>query len=176
MKNISFAVLTREFKAGSEATLAKMTSFIGFVSGRIVALCNSLENGLPKYDDYVVKAFDTEKVKAELIDKSWDHIATSWCKVSNMLKAARGLGNDSMGKYEIQHASTVTLADRALSAAKTFISIVSTVTLILKTLPDKPKKKWGELLEEQKAKTANSNLPKNLQDYLDREIKKHTKK
>ena len=64
------------------------------------------------------------------------------------------------------------VASRALTRGRAFISIVSTTKLIQVTLPQAPKNNRVTLLENHIKKSANTGLPVNLSEYLNRELSK----
>eukprot|EP00959_Pyramimonas_sp_CCMP1952_P401552 8413805-Pyramimonas_sp.AAC.1 len=70
------------------------------------------------------------------------------------------------GNFEQQHSSCILVASRALKAGKTFISVASTVKLILVTLPATARSERVPLIDAQIAKAKGTDLPRNLQDFL----------
>lgn len=172
LPSTSFAQLRREFTEGISECKALLENFVGKVAARLQLACNSLENQIPDYPAYCVTVFDTEVVQKELVKKNWSFFADQWLDLSKLFGVARSLPHNVAGKFEVIHESVVTQCERALASGRTFIAVVSTVTLILATLPSAPTHKRTSLITEHLEKSKTSNLPANLSEYLELELKK----
>lgn len=170
LRPLAFSTLKKEIGAGVDQARDALDGFVGKVATRLLAMINHVENAIPKYEEYVKSQFDEEMVRKELIDKDWTWFADEWVHLSKLSSVAKVLTNDTTTKFEVQHKSTSQACDRVLAAGKTFVSVVSTVKLILVTLPASSKGTRADLIDAQLVKAKC--LPQNLIDYLNRERKK----
>ncbi|CAK0885974.1 unnamed protein product [Prorocentrum cordatum] len=146
--------------------------FVGKIAGRLTRMANSLAQSVPPYEPFVVAEFKTEVAQEELINKQWDHVAHAWVAISKVHSVAIGLNNDVVGKFQTRHSAVETLVTEAMAAAKTFVSVVSIVTLMLDTLPKTSKANWKTMIEGQIEKTKGAAIPKNLSDWMQSELKR----
>lgn len=175
LKSFAYAAVHREVIAGLDRSRELLVSFGGKVAGRCQIMANALENAIPKYESFVVTEFQTKRVQEELVDTPWNSFAADWVVLSKLYTSAKSLSNDTVGKFEIQYESVSRACERAMVAGKTFVAIVSTVTLILKTLPQTVANKRAQAILSHQEKCKSSNLPANLTEYLARELKKSSK-
>ena len=135
-------------------------------SKSIGIMTDNLRSKAAPYHDYVVKVFNTDLVKAKLVDVNWDWYAKDWVTLTKFKDACKALP-----RFEETKKTVLSDADTQLTSSRTFIAVVSTCVLILKTLPTQTKAKRNTLLSAQIAKNKNTGLPNNLMDYMNRELK-----
>ena len=173
LKCIDFLRMDREVAAAIPLCKDLLEKVLGKIAARALTMSNNLENAIPDYEPYAVTEFRTEVVKKELIDTPWEHLATSWVHLQKLHAVAKNLAtSDMVGKFEAVHASTTEACERALTAGKNFIAVISTVKVILVVLPKAVKSQRHAIISNQITKTQGSGLPKNFIEYLVREQKK----
>ncbi|CAK0833402.1 unnamed protein product, partial [Prorocentrum cordatum] len=163
-------LMRSELDVASSRSKELLTLVTGRLSSQIHREGEKLERAIPNYQSFVVSRFDTEKCKDMFVDASWETFAIAWVNVSKMQGLGRSLNSPAAGgNFEQQHSSCILVASRALKAGKTFISVASTVKLILVTLPATARSERVPLIDAQIAKAKGTDLPRNLQDFLSRE-------
>lgn len=175
-----------------------LTMARGKIACRMEALSSSLESRIPKYEPYVVDIWDADMIKKELLEKSWQDFVGDVLALRKIDSAVRSMSNPLIGSFEDACGPTALTVDRVLEASKVFVSVISTATLILSTLPNMPKSRCAAKIEdrfvsdirikqihqtnldmgsglshrkEHLKKTTGTNLPRNLTDYLTKELK-----
>ncbi|CAK0878617.1 unnamed protein product [Prorocentrum cordatum] len=169
---MQFPQLDLEVTAASSLCDELLRGTTSKMACRLQKLAGTLESKVPAYAPYVVEKFDSDKIKAELIDVDWEPFARDWAAASKFCGVVRGMNHALVGQFDVNYPESVKIALRGLSSSRTFISVVSTVKLILVKLPQASKSSRITMLNSQLTKCAQSNLPANLIDYLSREVRK----
>ena len=172
MKPCTWMQMQKELNTAREACTDALTAVLGWGSARITAMANKLENDIPQYKPFLEDRFDSDTVNAELIQKDWQWFAEEWVKLNSFVHSFKSLPASLIGKFETLHSCAITVSDRALRDGKLFISICSSVKMILVTLPGLPKAQRKIRIEEHLERVKTVNLPKNLSDFFVRELKK----
>ena len=86
----------------------------------------------------------------------------------------KALAVGAIGRFDSLHRSACESTARALGDAKLFIAIVSSVKLIMVTLPSLAKAQRASRITDHLERTKAVQLPKSLWDYFIRELKKST--
>ncbi|CAK0865778.1 unnamed protein product, partial [Prorocentrum cordatum] len=167
---MQFPQLDLEVTAASSLCDELLRGTTSKMACRLQKLAGTLESKVPAYAPYVVEKFDSDKIKAELIDVDWEPFARDWAAASKFCGVVRGMNHALVGQFDVNYPESVKIALRGLSSSRTFISVVSTVKLILVKLPQASKSSRITMLNSQLTKCAQSNLPANLIDYLSREV------
>ena len=172
VKPCTWMQMQKELNTAREACTDALTAVLGWGSARITAMANKLENDIPQYKPFLEDRFDSDTVNAELIQKDWQWFAVEWVKLNSFVNSFKSLPASVIGKFETLHSCAITVSDRALRDGKLFISICSSVKMILVTLPGLPKAQRKIRIEEHLERVKTVNLPKNLSDFFVRELKK----
>lgn len=175
VRKVKYNIFSLEVQAAISASNELLSRLFSTVASRMHVLSDKLQADIPVYSEYVIDSFVTEKVQSELIDKSWDHLAMQWVALSKMSAAASSLHAPSLGDFPAAQQSVHSFTERVLVSGKTFICVVSTVQLILTSLPAAPKAMRATMIFEHigKVKAQGGVLPTNLREYLVKEYKKN---
>ena len=172
VKPSTWMQMKKEPHTAREECAEALTAVLGWGSGLLTAMANNLENDIPEFKPFVEDTFDSDKIKAELIEKDWQWFAEKWVKLNSLGNVFKSLPASVIGKFETLHSCAITASDRALGDGKLFISICSSVKMTLVTLPDLPKAQRKIRIEEHLERVKTVNLPKSLSDLFVRELKK----
>ena len=174
LPKVSFARIVKDIDMALTSGKELLMSCWGKLATRIHTMVQKVEQDIPDYKPYTVTVFDTDKVRSELVAKSWDWYAQQWLTLSKLHTAACGLKSPLLGKFEDSHTSINSSADRALSDGRGFVATVSCAKLILEVLPATAKANRAKVLSTHIEKSKGMNLPTNLHEYLVRELAKLT--
>ena len=78
VKPSTWMQMKKELHTAREACAEALTAVLRWGSGLLTAMANKLEDGIPEYKPFVEDTFDSDKVKAELIEKDWQWFAEQW--------------------------------------------------------------------------------------------------
>ncbi|CAK0907309.1 unnamed protein product [Prorocentrum cordatum] len=122
----------------------------------------------PSFEPRVVEKFDKDEIAKNLIDVDFEPFAHAWAALSRLCMAAKGLDIAFLGS---RYPEVNKLTLKSLALGGTFISVVSTLRLILVELPSSAKQARTQLLESQLSKVQAAKIPVNLVDYMEKEMK-----
>ncbi len=99
-------------------------------------------------------------------------LAQLWVSVSKFFAAAKAFTATGIGSFETLHSTLCADCQKEMNKTRTFISVVSTVKVILETLPQQSKAQQSATLTSHIDRVKGHELPTNLMEYLQREQKK----
>ena len=172
LPRMCFKQVDLEIQTGLHLSNELLRSAASKLAAKLQKDAESLENRIPTYEPWVVQVFDKDKITENLCTPDWEPFARDWGVLSKQFATAKNLAHPYFGKFEALYPEPVKIALRCLASGRAFISVVSTVKLILIKLPTASKAQRLAMLETQMAKTSGSNLPSNLTDYMGREMSK----
>jgi len=134
----------------------------------------SLMASIPDYSPYVCEVFDPDTVKEAILSRSWSDFASHWGALSRQLSLVTGACEQVGQELSTLHQTAFESCSAALKNGKTFITVVSTLQLIIVSLPAAPKASRQKLISQHMAKVSEKGgtLPANLSDYLDQELRR----
>ncbi|CAK0804994.1 unnamed protein product, partial [Prorocentrum cordatum] len=173
MPRVAHCQMVKEVQGAIEASKMLVAKSVGALAASAQRVAEGLLSKITKYEEYVVTKWDGETVKKELVDVPWDSFAEARVQLSKLLNAAATFDHAvAGGGFKSKYDSAAATAGRALSSGRTFIGVISFSKMVLVTIPGAAAKDRLGLLEGLQKKSAGANLPKQLVEYMGREIQK----
>jgi hypothetical protein len=98
-----------------------------------------LREQIPDYVPFVITAFDQAKIKENILTKDWGPFACEWGLLSRSLSLVRTTCEQAGMELGAMHPTVIEGCESALKIAKSFITVVSTLALIINQLPQATK-------------------------------------
>ncbi|CAK0904683.1 unnamed protein product, partial [Prorocentrum cordatum] len=175
LRQVEFAPVKTACEHGLEKSGELIITLVGNWALRLSRWSQKLLSEIPsEWNSFVVKVFDVERIKSELLAKKWDAFARGWASLQRLFSQVRGFECALTGKFDSMHAATSTSVSGVLLDGKKFIAAIASCALIVEKLPNLPSVDRVSVIEQHlsKARSSSALPPPNIVDFLGKELKK----